>query len=86
MQEVKLLEAIGSEALSELTQDEKAIILGKFSDDQIYEAAMFAFSLLMKKYRPSYRMGRMYEELGQKYEFYYKLYVMYANMVKAGKK
>lgn len=86
MQETKLLEAIGSEAISELTQDEKNIILGKFTDSQVYEAAMFAFSLLMKKFRPSYRLGRMYEDLSQKYEFYYKMYIMYSNMVKAGRK
>jgi len=59
--------------------------LCKFLDSQIKLAGMFVFNLLRKKYRPSYRMGSMYENDSAKFEKYNELFKEYAQSVSAGK-
>ena len=76
---------VGSEALSELSSDEKSAILAAYTDAQVMLASMKVFKLLARKYKPNYRMGRMYENLGKKFETYDRLYKEYARNVRAGK-
>jgi len=85
MQEADLLLEIGSEALDDLSSTEKAAILAKYESGQETLAALKAFSILMKKFKPTYRMGKMYEDLSAKYERYRDLYNLYAKTVRAGK-
>lgn len=85
MQESNLLLEVGAQAISDLSSDEKTAILARYSDGEEKMAGMKVFSVLMKKYRANYRMGRMYESLSQKYEAYRILYYEYAQSVKAGK-
>ena len=75
---------IGAAAFEDLTDDEVAIILKNYSSDTIRLAGMKAFEILSKKFQPNYRMGRLYEELGSKYEYYQRMYDRYARMVRAG--
>ena len=81
----RLLLEIGSEAYNELTDDERTSLLNSYTNAQSKLAGMRAFELLMKKFQPTYRMGRMYEDLSAKYEHYRRMYMMYAQAVKAGK-
>lgn len=76
---------VGSEALNELSLDEKIGILSKYTDSQVMLASMKVFKLLARKFQPNYRMGRMYENLGRKFEVYDQLYKEYARNVRAGK-
>lgn len=85
MDEVNLMLETGKDALDELSPEEKIAILGKYSNGQEPLAAMHVFKLLMRKYRPTYRMGRMYEALSDKYERYADLYNHYARVVAAGR-
>jgi len=85
MLESVLLLEVGSEALVELSADEKTAILARYTDSQCAVAGMKVFGLLMKKYQPNYRMGKMYEDLGQKYEAYRRIYNDYARSVNAGR-
>lgn len=85
MQEANLLLEVGTQALNDLSVDEKDAILLKYSDGEEKLAGMRIFSILMKKFKSDYRMGRMYEDLSQKYETYRRLYYEYAHSVKAGK-
>lgn len=80
-----LLLEIGSEAYSELTISERAALAGKYSVAQTRIAGLHAFQLLMKKFQPSYRMGKTYENLSEKFEAYRSLYNWYCQTVKAGK-
>lgn len=85
MEEQTLLLEVGSEALSDLTTDEKNAILGKYSEDEVRIAGMKVFYILMRKFQADYRMGRMYEDLSQKYEAYRRIYNWYAKTVSAGR-
>lgn len=85
MQESVLLLEVGAQAIRDLSADEKDIILSKYSDAQVKYAGMTTFNLLRKKFRSNYRMGRMYENLSQKYEAYDRIYKEYAFAIKAGK-
>jgi len=78
----ELLLEIGSEALSELTDKEIDAICQRYSN--VRQAGMRAFELLMRKYRPSYRMGRMYVRESEKFEFYRREYERLASMLGAG--
>ena len=75
---------IGSDAYGDLTSDEVNAICLKYSPGEERLAGMKAFELLSKKFKPSYRMGRMYEEQSQKYEHYNRIYARYASGVSAG--
>jgi hypothetical protein len=46
---------------------------------------MKVFGLLAKKFQPNYRMGKMYEDLSQKYEAYQRIYNMYCRNMCAGR-
>jgi len=85
MQENDLLLEVGSEALNDLSDEEKIAILNKYESGQETLAALKVFSILMKKFKPTYRMGKMYEDLSAKYERYRDLYNLYAKMVRAGR-
>lgn len=85
MQENDLLLEVGSEALNDLSDEEKIAILNRYESGQETLAALKVFSILMKKFKPTYRMGKMYEDLSAKYERYRDLYNLYARMVRAGR-
>ena len=74
---------IGGEALSDLTSDEITYIVTTFSD--IKQAGMKAFELLWKKFKPTYRMGKLYERESEKYQNYKEVYLLYSKMVSAGR-
>ncbi len=79
-----LLLEIGSVALADLSSDELSAILAAYTNAQVRLAGMKTFELLRKKYQPTYRMGRTYEELSKKYEWYDKIYKEYASSTDAG--
>ncbi len=85
MLEATLLLEIGSEALSELSTDEKEAILARYTDAQASVAGLKVFSILMKKFQPNYRMGKMYEDLSQKYDAYRQIYNLYCLNLNAGR-
>ena len=85
MQESVLLLEVGAQAIRDLSADEKDIILSKYSDAQVKYAGMMTFNVLRKKFRANYRMGRMYEDLSQKYEAYNRIYKEYAQAISAGR-
>jgi hypothetical protein len=80
-EEVLKLE-IGSEAFSNLTSAEVAHIVEKYSDVKL--AGMKAFELLWKKFKPTYRMGKLYEEESDKYQAYKEMYLLYTKQLGAG--
>ena len=79
----KLMLEIGSEAYNLLTSEERDAICNSVSSATL--GGLKAFELLWKKFKPSYRMGRMYEADSERYEAYYKMYCHYVQQVKAGK-
>lgn len=85
MKQEDLLLEVGTQALNDLSSDEKNAILNKYEEGQETMAGLKVFSILMKKFQADYRMGRMYEDLSQKYEAYRNLYFQYAKGTKAGK-
>lgn len=85
MLESTLLLEVGSEALAELSSDEKTAILAKYTDTQAALAGMRVFDVLRKKFQPNLKMGRMYEDLATKFRFYDEMYKQYARAVKAGR-
>lgn len=74
---------VGSEAYNELTSDEVSSLLSAYDNARL--AGMKTFELLMKKFQPTYRMGRMYEKLSEKFEHYWKIYNWYAQSMGSGK-
>ena len=72
---------VGTEGWEELTTDEQNSLL---SYSSLTLAALKAFDLLRKKYRPTYRLGRAYEDLSSKYEHYAALYREYQRRVAVG--
>lgn len=85
MTETELILEVGSEAVDELSTTEKNAILSTYTDAQAKYAGLATFDLLRKKFLPTYRMGRMYEALSDKFEKYDRLYKEYCSVVKAGK-
>lgn len=85
MDETNLLLEVGSGALNDLTTEEKNAILNKYSDGEEKLAGMKVFYILMRKFKPNYRMGRMYEDLSRKYEAYRDIYYEYARSTNAGR-
>ena len=79
-----LLLEIGSEAYSEMSIADRGAIAAKYTVAQTRMAGLHAFQLLMKKYKPNYRMGKVYEALGDKFDHYRKMYNWYCQTVKAG--
>lgn len=85
MDESNLLFEIGSVALNDLNADEKSALLSSYSNGQETLAGMKSFNLLRKKFQSNYRMGKMYEDLSQKYEAYDKIYKEYVRNVRGGR-
>lgn len=85
MDESTLLLEVGSEALSDLTSAEKAAVLAAYTNAQVVYAGMKVFELLSKKFKPTYRAGKMYRQLSDKYERYVQIYKNYCRNVSAGK-
>ena len=80
-----LLLEIGSEAYADLSDFEIAALCRKYSAAYSSHAGLHAFQLLMKKFQPTYRMGKTYEKLSEKFDSYKKTYNWYAARVKAGR-
>lgn len=80
-----LLLEIGSQAHDDLTSNEISSLTTNYTSSQKSMAGMKAFDLLRKKFRPTYRMGRTYKHLTDKYKFYDMLYKEYAATTDAGK-
>ena len=85
MDELTLILEVGSEALDELSDTEKNAILANYTNAQVKYAGMKVFDILRKKFLPTYRMGRMYEELSAKFEKYDRLFKEYCQAMNAGK-
>ena len=85
MDESTLLLEVGSGALDDLTTDEKTAILARYTNAQVKYAGMKTFEVLSKKFQPNYRMGRMYEDLSDKFEAYRKIYRSYVRNIGSGK-
>lgn len=85
MQETILILEVGADPLADLSAAEKSAILAKYTDEQVRHAAIKVFDLLRKKYKANYRMGRMYENLGDKYKYYDQLYHEYLSNTGAGR-
>ena len=81
MTEAELKLEIGTEAYSELSAEEVSHLLSLPSAKL---AALRAFDLLRKKYKPAYRIGRTWEDQGAKYEFYDRLYREYLTLTGTG--
>jgi ABC-type transporter lipoprotein component MlaA len=86
MLESNLLLEVGAQALSDLSADEKEAILSRYEDSEIKLAGQKVFYILMRKYKANYRMGRLYEDLSDKYEAYRNIYYEYARSNNAGRK
>jgi len=82
MTEEQLRLEIGSEAFSNLTPEEVSYIVGKYSNVKL--AGMKAFELLWKKFKPSYRMGKLYEEESERYLAYKEIYLQYVRQLSSG--
>ena len=80
----ELLLEIGSEAYSDLATAEITALCNKYSASQASQADLHAFQLLMKKFQATYKMGKTYEKLSDKYEAYTRVYNWYCNRVNAG--
>lgn len=84
MTETELLLEIGSEAYADLDPREIAALCNKYSAAHSRKAGLHAFQLLKKKFMPSYRMGKTYEALSEKFEAYTQVYNWYCATVSAG--
>lgn len=80
----ELMLEIGEEAFLELSVLERNALANKYTVAQTRIAGLHAFQLLMKKFKPHYRMGKVYEALGDKFDSYRKTYNWYCQTVKAG--
>lgn len=81
----ELVLEIGEEAFDELSTREKNAIAAKYTLTQTRLAGLHVFQLLMKKFKPHYRMGKTYEALGDKFTRYREIYNWYCQTVQAGK-
>ena len=80
----ELLLEIGSEAYSDLAAVEITALCAKYSAAQAAQAGLHSFQLLMKKFQATYKMGKTYEKLSDKYNAYTKVYNWYCGRVNAG--
>jgi len=85
MTSAELLLEIGSEAYADLSDSEIVALCAKYSATYSSHAGLHAFQLLMKKFKATYRMGKTYEKLSDKFESYRRIYNWYCGRVKAGK-
>jgi len=73
---------IGEEAFNELSDDEKDYALEQ--NDEVSICALKAFEILMKKFRPAYKMGKFYCDDASKFSVYERMYKMYSSQFSAG--
>ena len=85
MDDSVLLLEIGSVAYGDLSASEIAALLALYSNSQNKIAGMHSFEILKKKFLPTYRMGKTYEKLSDKFENYRRIYNDYAQTVGAGR-
>lgn len=81
----ELLLEIGQGAYDDLSASEIAALCEKYSAAYSSHAGLHAFQLLMKNFKATYRMGKTYEKLSEKYKSYKETYNWYASRIKAGK-
>jgi hypothetical protein len=81
--EYQIIAEVGSTAWDKLTDTEKAAVLS-LAGNSASTAGMRVFELLWKKFRPTYKMGKLYEKDSEMYEQYYKMYCLYARSTGAG--
>lgn len=81
--ELELGNEIGAVALGDLSKDEITYICETATTQA--QAGQLAFSLLWKKYKPTYRLGKLYKKDGDKYENYRRLFLHYSRTSSAGK-
>lgn len=74
---------VGERAWGLLTADEQTAILTG-SGTNLALAGMRTFELLWKRFKPTYRMGKIYQADSDRYEEYYKMYCQYAKSLGAG--
>lgn len=82
MTEEQLKLEIGSEAFTHLTPEEVACITSGYSNVKL--AGMKAFELLWKKFKPTYRMGKLYEKESDRYVAYKEIYLQYVKQLSSG--
>jgi len=75
---------VGARAWDLLSTDEQTHVLAS-SDSSIALAGMLTFEILWKRFRPTYRLGKLYQAESDRYQEYYKIYCSYAAKVGAGK-
>ena len=80
----ELLLEIGSEAYEDLKPAERTALMNKYTAAQTRLAGLHAFQLLMKKFQATYRMGKTYENLSEKFVAYRNIYNWYCQTVSAG--
>jgi hypothetical protein len=75
---------VGSDAWGKLTTDEQDAILAS-SDSNVLVAGLRVFDLLRKKFKPSYKLGKIYQAESDRYEAYHRIYCEYARKLNAGR-
>jgi hypothetical protein len=81
--EQDLMIEIGGEAFADLSTDEVDYITENYSD--VKQAGMKAFEILWKKFKPTYRMGKLYEKESERYSTYKDIYLLYSKSLGAGR-
>ncbi len=80
--ETELRLEIGDVAYGNLTEEERNFIVQQ--SDSVALGGLKAFELLMKKYKPSYKMGKMYCDNSSLYERYRDMFYLYSRQFQAG--
>ena len=80
---IQLKAEVGERAWGLLETDEQTAILTGCGSN-LALAGMRTFELLWKRFKPTYRMGKIYQADSDRYEEYYKMYCKYANSTGAG--
>jgi len=75
---------VGERAWSLLTTGEQTKILAG-SGSSLSLAGMQVFELLWKRFKPTYRLGKLYQAESDRYQEYYKIYCKYARELGAGR-
>jgi len=75
---------VGERAWGLLTTDEQMSILAG-SGSSLSLAGMRVFELLWKRFKPTYRMGKLYQADSDRYQEYYRIYCQYAQKLGAGR-
>lgn len=84
MIESEIKTEVGERAWGFLTTDEQMAILTG-SGTSLSLAGMQVFELLYKKFKPTFRLGKLYQADSDRYQEYYRIYCQYAQKLKAGR-